>query len=62
VLDSVQRVVCLAGAIWYLIAVREWVGFVVILAAGHMDATKAKQVLVKALKGIVGEKYVEYLL
>jgi len=55
-LDGVQRLACLGVAIWYLATTHEWVGCVAILAAGQLDALKARAILIRALKGMVEEK------
>ncbi len=57
VLDAVQRLVCLGLACWYLVTKGDWFGFAIILAVGQMDAKKAKEVLIRALRGVIDDKH-----
>lgn len=59
VLDGLQRLVCLALASWALLHTstpNNLVYFIIILAAGHVDPRGAKDILVRALRGIISEK------
>jgi hypothetical protein len=56
-LDAIQRLVCLGLACWYLVTKGDWFGFAIIMAIGQMDAKKAKEVLIGALRGVIDDKH-----
>jgi hypothetical protein len=54
-LDAIQRVVCLALAVWVIFHYNNLWEFIAILAVSRIDPRGAKDILVRVLKGVVSE-------
>ena len=55
ILDAIQRLTCLGLAAWILIHTNDYIEFAEILTLGFIDARKAKEVIVRAIKATVTE-------
>ena len=54
-LDAVQRVVCLGLAVWVVLRNNNIWEFIAVLAASQIDPRRAKDILIRVLKGLVLE-------